>query len=145
MSTLILVIVVGLIGGLAVGFQGPLASLMSQRIGILESIFIVHLGGALIAGLPLLWSSGGNLGMWRSVPWYALSAGALGLIILGAVSYTIPRLGVAPTITLIIVGQLLIGAVLDQFGLLETAVRPIELPRLIGLGILLLGTWLVVR
>ena len=74
MQNLVLVILIGLAGGVAVGLQGPLSSLMSQRIGTMESVFIVHLGGGLLAGLILLAAGGGNLGAWRSVPWYALAA-----------------------------------------------------------------------
>ena len=145
MQTLIIIIIIGLIGGVAVGFQAPLASLISQRLGILESAFIVHLGGAIVAGLPLLMVGGGNLTAWRNVPWYALGAGAFGLVVLGAVSYTIPRLGIAATIILIVIGQLLIGTVSDHFGWLGAAVRPIDPIRLVGLLILFLGTWLVIR
>jgi transporter family-2 protein len=145
MQTIIVVIIIGILGGIAVGFQGPLTSLMSQHLGILESVFIVHVGGAIVAGAPLLFLGGGHLADWRSVPWYALGAGALGLIILAAISYTIPRLGIAPTITLIVMGQLLIGTVSDHFGFLGANIRPMDAPRLLGLVILLVGTWLVVR
>lgn len=145
MSTIFFVILIGLIGGIAVGFQGPLTSLMSQRLGFMESIFIVHAGGAIAAGVPLMMVGGGRLGAWRSVPWYALGAGILGLVVLGAISYTIPRLGIATTITVIVVGQLLIGTVSDHFGWLGAAVRPLDLTRTLGLLILLVGTWLVVR
>ena len=51
MQALILIILVGLAGGVAVGLQSPLASIISQRIGVMESIFIVHAGGA-VAVLP---------------------------------------------------------------------------------------------
>jgi transporter family-2 protein len=138
MQTLIFVIMFGLLGGFAVGLQGPLASLMSQRLGILESIFIIHLGGAIVALSPLLLMEGGNLPHWRTVPWYALGAGALGLVVLGAVSITIPRIGAASTI-------ILIGAILDHFGLLGIAARPIDLSRLAGMLVVFAGIWLMVR
>ncbi len=145
MQNLLIVIVVALAGGVSVGLQGPLTSLMSQKLGTIESIFIVHLGGAVLAGLPLVFLRGGNLGEWRSVPWYALGAGALGLVILSAVSYTIPRAGVAITVTLIVAAELITGALLDQFGLLGATVRPLDLGRVIGILVLFVGTWLIVR
>lgn len=145
MQSILLVLAVGLAGGVAVGLQGPLTSLMSQRLGTLESIFIVHLGGAIVASLPLLVLRGGNLGEWRSVPWYALGAGVLGLVILGGVSYTIPRIGVATTVTLIVAAQLITAALLDHFGLLGAAVRPLDPLRVLGMLVLFLGTWLIVR
>ena len=145
MQTLILAVVVGLAGGVAVGLQGPLASLMSQRVGTMGSVFIIHLGGALMAGAVLLIIGGENLAAWRSVPWYALGAGVFGLVILSAVSYTIPRIGAAVTVTLIVTAELILSAVLDHFGLLGTEVRPMDLSRTLGIAVLLLGTWLMVR
>jgi transporter family-2 protein len=134
-----------LAGGAAVGLQSPLASMMSQRLGVLESVFIVHIGGAVAALLPLLWLAGGRLKEWRSVPWYALGAGFFGLVVIAAISYILPRVGVAGSIVAIVSGQLLVGAVLDHFGLLGAAVRPLDLTRLLGLGVVLLGVWLTVK
>ncbi len=145
MENLLLVLIVGLAGGVAVGLQAPLTSMMSGRLGTLESVFIVHLGGAILAGLPLLLMRGGNLGAWRDVPWYALAAGALGLVVLSAVSYTIPRIGVATTVTLIVVAQLVTAALLDHFGLLGATVRLLDPARVLGIGVLFAGTWLIMR
>ena len=145
MQTVLLVILIGLVGGVAVGLQGPLSSLMSQRIGTMESIFIIHLGGAVAALLPLVAAGGGNLGHWRSVPWYALVAGAFGLVVIGAISYAIPRVGVATTIILIVAGQLTVGAMCDHFGLLGAALRPFDVWRMAGILVLSVGVWLMVR
>jgi hypothetical protein len=41
--------------------------MLTQRLGIFEAIFIVHIGGALLALLPLLFLGGGHLGQWRGV------------------------------------------------------------------------------
>ena len=145
MPTIIVVVIVGLLGGIAVGLQGPLSSMISQRIGMMESAFIIHLGGTLAAVIFLASVGGGHLGSWRTAPWYALGAGVLGLILISAVSYTIPRLGIATTITLIVTGQLTVGTMLDHFGMLGATVRPLELSRLIGLGVVFVGIWLMVR
>ena len=145
MQPLLLLILVGLAGGAAVGMQSPLASMMSQRLGVLESIFIVHIGGAIVALIPLLWLAGGRLAQWREVPWYALGAGVFGLVVIAAISYILPRVGVAGSIVAIVSGQLLVGAVLDHFGLLGAAVRPLDLTRLFGLTVVLLGVWLTVK
>ena len=40
MESILLIIGIGLIGGIAVGLQGPMASLITQRLGIFESVFI---------------------------------------------------------------------------------------------------------
>ncbi len=145
MSYLVIAILVGLAAGLAVGVQGPLAGLMSNRIGLVESAFYIHFSGAVTAAFILLWLGGGNLSHWREVPWYALWAGALGVGVISAMSWLIPRVGVAPATILIVAGQLTVGVILDHFGWLDAPLRPISLQRLMGLALVFLGTWLTVR
>src|SRR5689334_5923075 len=99
MESILFIIIVGLIGGFAVGLQSPLASMISQRLGVFESVFIVHIGGALVALVPILYYAGGKLGEWRSLPWYTLAAGAFGVVVISAISYIIPRAGVAVSVT----------------------------------------------
>lgn len=145
MEPIILIILIGLAGGAAVGLQSPMASMITQRLGTFESVFIVHVGGAVIALLPLVFMGGGKLSQWRSVPWYALGAGIFGLIVIGAISYMIPRVGIAASITAIVAGQLLVGLFLDHFGLLGASVRPLDVTRLIGIAVVLTGVWLTVK
>ncbi len=140
-----LALLVGFLGGVAIAFQSPLASLMSQRMGIIESAFVVHLGGALLAGVPLLLLAGGRLGEWRHVPPAALGSGALGIALIASVSYAIPRIGIAATMAVIISAQLLIAAVLDHYGWLGAEVRPFGALRAAGIAVLFLGTWLLTR
>jgi len=144
MESVVLIILIGLAGGIAVGLQGPLASMLTQKLGILESVFIVHLGGALIALLPML-LLGSRLGEWRSVPWYAFGTGVFGLVVIGAISYMIPRVGAAAAVTTLVAGQLLVSAALDHFGLLGASERALDAPRLFGLGVVFVGVWLTVR
>ena len=145
MESILLIILIGLIGGIAVGLQGPMASMITQRLGIFESVFIVHMGGAVVALIPLLVYSGGKLTEWRSVPWYALVAGIFGLVVIGAISYTLPRVGAAAAIMTIVAGQLFISVALDHFGLLGAAQRSLDPTRVLGLGVVLVGVWLTVR
>lgn len=145
MESILLIILIGLAGGVAVGLQGPMASLITQRLGLFESVFIVHLGGAIVALIPLLIYGGGKLGLWRSLPWYMLGAGVFGLIVIGAISYTIPRVGVAAAITSIVAGQLLVSTILDHFGLLGVVQKSLDPTRILGLMVMLVGVWLTVK
>jgi len=145
MESILLIIFIGLAGGIAVGLQGPLASMISQRLGILESVFIIHVGGALIALLPLLFSNGGKLAQWKQLPWYTLVAGVFGLVVISAISYMIPRVGVAAAIITVVAGQLLVSTILDHFGLLGAMGRPLDTTRAIGLAVVLMGVWLTVK
>ena len=145
MQSIIVIILIGLAGGVAVGIQAPLSSMISQRLGVLESVIIVHMGGALVALIPLLFYGGGKLGQWRTVPWYALCAGVFGLIVIFSMSYMIPRIGVATALIILLAGQLFIGTVLDHYGFLGAMERHLDITRLIGLAVVLLGVWLSVK
>jgi transporter family-2 protein len=122
-----------------------MASLVSGRLGTLEGVFIVHLGGMVAAAIPLLVLGGGNLKSWREVPTYALFAGFLGLVVISSISFTIPRSGATTTIFLVLIGQLIIGAVIDHYGWLDTDVRPFEPSRALGIAVMFFGVWLMVR
>lgn len=145
MNLVLVSVLVGLLGGVAVGIQNPLAAQMGRRVGILESAFIIHLGGAVLAGVPLALLGGGGLGRWREVPWYTLWAGGLGVVLVCAVSYIVPRIGIATAVALLVTAQLGVGVVLDHYGLLGLELRPVEPARLAGMALLLVGAWLVLR
>ena len=145
MGTLGFVILFGLLGGIAVGLQGPLSSLMSQKIGTLESVFYIHLGGTIAALIPLIFYGGRNLSRWREVPWYALGAGALGLVVIAGMSYMVPRVGVAPSVVLIVAGQLLVSVILDHYGLFGAHIRSFDSTRALGLLLVFVGVWVTVK
>ena len=73
------------------------------------------------------------------------NAGALGLVIVGTIGYSTARLGLVTVLTIIVAAQFITGAFLDHFGVLGADLRPLNLTRISGIGLLLLGTWLVVR
>lgn len=138
-------IIIGLIGGVAVGIQSPMAGSMGQKVGGTASSFIVHLSGAILSGVFLFIKGGEKIRDWHTLPWYMLFAGIFGLILYQTISVTLPRLGSTMMITLVIIGQLLTGMVIDHFGLMGVAVRPIDLSRILGLVVLLAGGYLISR
>ena len=133
------------VAGLAIVLQGQFMGLMDRALGTKESIFITYASGGLIITLLMLATGGGNLKNWQNVPWYAFGAGILGLIIVGSIGYVVPRLGVAKGFTLIVATQFLVAALIDHYGFFGAAVRPMDLARLLGLGLILIGVWMVVR
>jgi transporter family-2 protein len=145
MLTLIIIIVIGILGGMAASLQALFSGVMGQRLGDVESVFVTYAGGGLLIALILLLLGGGNLANWRIVPWYVFLAGPLGLVIVGSLSYTVPRLGGATASTLFVATWLIIGAILDHLGWFGVSQRSLDLPRLLGVVTLLAGTWLMVR
>jgi transporter family-2 protein len=118
---------------------------MDQRIGSKESVFITYVSGGVLAALMMIVARGGHLSAWQNAPWYTLTAGVLGLVIVGTIGYTVPRLGLTAAFTVIVATQLVVAVIFDHFGLLGAAVRTMDVPRIAGLIFLILGVWLVLR
>lgn len=119
--------------------------LMTQILGPRESIFMTYVVGTLIAFLMIGMAHGGNLKSWQTVPWYAFTAGLFGLVIVGSIGYVIPRLGLSTGFTVIVATQFIGGVIIDHYGLFGATVRPIDGPKLVGLGLLMAGVALLVR
>ena len=141
----VFLIFVAAMGGIAAAFQARLLGFMDRGIGTIESVCITYTGGAIIIGLILLALRGGNLGAWQNVPRYALGSGIIGLVIVGAIGYSVPRIGMVSTFTVFVASQFTFVALFDHFGLLGATVRPLGLSQMIGIPFLVLGTWLVIR
>jgi len=145
MSLAFVSLLLTVIVGLAIATQTQFAGVLGKHLGIMESVFIIHLGGLVFAGIALLFMKGGNLGAWRDAPWYTLAGGLLGVVIVGGYAFVIPRIGLAPAITLAVAMQLIFSAVLSHYGVLGAIQQPFGLSRIAGIAVLLLGTWLIVR
>jgi bacterial/archaeal transporter family-2 protein len=145
MSSNLLLLLVAVIGGVAVTMQAQFMGLMDRHLGTVESVFITYGSGALVVGVVMLLLRGGNLRAWSTLPWYAFLAGVVGLLIVGAIGYSVPRLGLVPALTLIVAAQFIAAAVLDHYGWLGAAVRPLDAARALGILVLLLGVWLIIR
>jgi transporter family-2 protein len=79
------------------------------------------------------------------IPWWAWSGGLFGAIFIGAAIFLVPQLGAATFIALLIAGQMIASVTFDHFGWLGLAQRPIDLPRLIGVALLIGGVVLIRR
>ncbi len=141
----IVVIALAIVGGIAVTVQGQFMGAMTQIMGPKESMFITYASGGILVTALTLAIGASRLSAWRSVPWYAFTAGALGLVIVGTVGYVVPRLGLATGFTIIVAAQFVMAALIDHFGWFGASVRPIDFSRLLGLGLLLAGVWLLNR
>jgi len=139
------IILLGLLGGFAVGVQGPIATSMSQRIGGTASSLIVHVSGAIISGVLLFARGGEQIRNWRALPWYMLVSGVFGVVLYLTLTQTMPRLGATTALVLIIVGQLTMGMLIDQFGWFDVAARTISATRVFAILFLVAGGYLMLR
>ncbi len=144
MSNLLPVLIIATIGGIAVTLQGNFMGTMTRSLGTLESMFITYGSGGLVVAL-LFFLRGGTLSGWREVPPYAFTAGLLGLVIVGSIGFATARYGLIVTFAIILVAQYASAAVIDQYGLFGATVQPLDGQRLLGIALLLVGAWFVLR
>ena len=94
----------------------------------------------LITGIPL-----SNLSHSKTAPPIAWLGGLCGAFFVTAVVMVVPRLGVALTFSILIFGQMLATLPIDHYGFLGTAVKEINLPRVIGVALIIIGVIIVRR
>jgi transporter family-2 protein len=138
----LLVIVVGVIGGLAGAIQSQFLGVMEERAGTLASTFVTYGGGGLAIGLLMLAFRGGRFTDLREIPWWAFTAGLMGLIVVATLGVTVSRLGLGAGLTLFTGATLILAAVIDNAGLFDDP-HPLTGRRLAGIALVVFGTWLV--
>lgn len=79
------------------------------------------------------------------LPWWAWSGGLFGAIYIGLAILLVPRMGAAAFIALLVAGQMLASVAIDHFGPLGLMQRPVDLPRLLGVVLLVGGAVLIRR
>ena len=145
MTNFLVLLMLAIVGGVAVVLQAQFMGVMDQQIGTIESVFITYGSGGLLVGITMLLLRGGNLAAWRGVPPYVLLTGILGLIIVSTIGYVTPRLGLVTAFTILIATQFVLGGIIDHFGWFGAEIRPLDPTKLLGVGVLMLGVWLIIR
>ncbi len=138
-----IVVLSGVIGGVAGALQSQFLGEMQDRVGTLSSTFITYGGGGLAVGLLMAVFGGGRWAELKEIPWWAFSAGVLGLVVVATLGITVSRLGLGAGITLFTGSTLVAGALIDHLGWLGKQ-NTLDPRRLAGILIVIAGTWLVV-
>jgi bacterial/archaeal transporter family-2 protein len=147
METLLLVLL-GLLAGSGIPVQASLNSALRQHLGRPEWATLVNFGVGFVAMAAVLLVQRVALPTAAQVaraPWWTWTGGALGAFFVFATVVLTPRLGVATSLALILVGQLLSALLLDHAGVLGLATRAITPGRLAGVVLLAAGIFLVQR
>ena len=141
-------LIIALGSGLAIGTQSTLINYAGRLLGPIQTGLIVNLAGGVIAGivllaLALLTSVIPSTAILKSVIPVAAAAGVLGLGIVAGIAYSFARVGVAAGFATIIFGQMLVAVLVDTQGWGGAVPIPLRPERLVGLGLLVVGAWLV--
>ena len=136
-------LMLAIVSGFCMAFQSPTNATLSRHIGNLQAT-TVSFGGGLICLTVLMFIIGsGDLTQVVNAEWWQLMGGVYGVCIVLAITYSIPRLGAALTSTIIMLGQITMGIILDTFGLLKLEAMPLAAGRIIGCIVVLAGIILV--
>jgi transporter family-2 protein len=111
------------------------AAFISFLVGTIALFFYM-----LLTGTPM-----SNFTNSKNAPAITWTGGLLGAFFVTAIAMTVPRLGVALTFSLAIAGQMLITLLIDHFGFLDVPVKEINIPRILGVILIVAGVIVVRR
>lgn len=144
MSSLFLLIAI-LVGGVAAAIQPVINARLAIRTGVLESATVSFAVGTIVLFILSLTTSKGSFRGLTDAPAWELSGGFYGAFFVALMILAVPRLGVTTVMAALIVAQLVTGLVFDHYGLMGMRVAPLDLKRIVGVLLLLVGTFMIYR
>jgi len=141
-------IILALLAGMAMPTQAVVNSKLANSIDSpISAAFISFAVGTLVlfvyillTGVPL-----SNIAAAKNAPPIALIGGFLGAFFVSVMATIIPRIPVALAFSLAIAGQMLVTLLIDHFGWLGVAQKPINLMRVLGAALITVGVVLIRR
>jgi transporter family-2 protein len=131
--------------GMLVGMQPPINSKLGHSVGTFAAATISFLVGTIFLLLVALVAGNSNVGALRGLPWWYFVGGFFGAAFVTTSLVTVRTLGAGGVVAATIAGQLTMSVILDRLGLIGLTQRPLSLARILGVILLALGVFLVVR
>jgi transporter family-2 protein len=139
-NSIILGVIAALVTGIMIGVQSTLSSRIGTIIGPIRTGLLTNLIGGIFAGLIVASLSLVQGSSAWHIPKMALImllvAGALGLLIITGVSFSLQYVGVTAGIATIILGQMLISVIVDTTGWGGVKPIPLDIQRIFGLVVM---------
>jgi transporter family-2 protein len=111
------------------------------RVGVLEALAF-STAIQLVVSLAVLVAARGGIGGLRHIgttPAWMWIGGLMGFTVVTSITFAQPRIGATAVIGILIAGQLVMGAVIDRFGLFGVDQIGISPARAVGIGLLGIG------
>jgi bacterial/archaeal transporter family-2 protein len=141
-----LAIVLTAVAGGLIALQAPINSELGKATGGLAAALVSFAVGTIaLTAIVVLSGKAGGLGSTFEVPWYYLAGGLLGAIYVTNALLAVAAIGAGGVAALTVAGQLIASVAIDRLGLFGLDEVPLTPERLLGVGLLLVGTVLVVR
>jgi transporter family-2 protein len=131
--------------GMLVAMQPPINSKLGGAVGTFAAATISFLVGTAVLFVVAVASGGTHLGGLRGVPWWYFAGGLLGAVFVASALVTVRTLGAGGVVAATIAGQLTGSVVIDHFGLLGLSKHALSPTRVVGIALLAVGVFLVVR
>ena len=133
-------------GGL-IALQAPINSTLGRAIGSLPAASVSFAIGlvALVVITLLVGGGFGEIGEARHLSWHYLTGGVLGAVYVTTALIAVRTLGAGGVTAATIAGQLTLSMALDRLGLIGLEERGLTPGRILGVALLAVGTFLVVR
>lgn len=135
---IIVLLLLVLSGGAALGVQSASNGSLSNKIGVLETALLSFVSGAAILFLLVLFFGNGEFSKIFTVPKWQLSAVFLGVLFLSLLVLTVPKIGVVGAGIATIAGQLIAGVIIDHFGVIGLHI-PMTISRYVAVVALILA------
>lgn len=148
MLNVVLLSILGVLAGASVAIQQVLNANLRTALnsGAWSGFVSYFIGVACMALLAVaLRDPVPSVAMAGRIPWWAYGGGLFGAIFIALAIFLVPQLGAATFIVLLVTGQMVASVTFDNFGWLGLAQRPIDLPRLMGIALLIGGCVLIRR
>jgi bacterial/archaeal transporter family-2 protein len=132
--------------GAAAACQAAANAALSARAGLGAALFLNTL--IVLAGtIVMLFASGGprTLPALAGAPLHHYVGGLCGFVIIGCLTFALPRLGAATAVALMVLGQGVLALIIDHFGLWGIPTVAVSGPRLLGVALLVAGVVLLRR
>lgn len=139
---MIMGIIFSIVAGMAMSIQGVMNTRLGEGIGNMEAnAFVQGTAFALALIVLLFWRQGSfsALGGVNKLYWLG---GVLGLVITLTVMLGIKSLGTTVAISIILISQLLVAAIIDAFGLMDSDKVTFEWTKYAGLALMTGGVLL---
>lgn len=139
---MIMGIIFSIVAGMAMSIQGVMNTRLGEGIGNMEAnAFVQGTAFALALIVLLFWRQGSfsALGGVNKLYWLG---GVLGLVITLTVMLGIKSLGTTVAISIILISQLLVAAIIDAFGLMDSEKVAFEWTKYAGLALMTGGVLL---
>jgi bacterial/archaeal transporter family-2 protein len=133
--------------GAAAAVQGPTNARLAQGLGTPVNAALVSfaVGTAALLMLALVMQKRPEGQAVADLPPWAWIGGLYGALFVLVLAWATPKLGVATSLAAVVAGQLVLGLIIDHFGLMGVPRQPVSLARLGGTAMVIGGMLLVRR